>query len=143
MHAYLLTLYKGNLPLTQKQQRASLKRYQTILKRADAEEPPLKQGKRGRPKLSKGRALLNRLTKHQQAVHAFAFVDKIPFTNNQAERDIRPAKVKQKVCGTFRAVQGAKTYARFAALISTLRKQHINVFNALRDLFALKQAILI
>lgn len=143
MHAYLMKLYRGTRPLGQTQQEGSLKAYQAILKQAQQEEPLPQQGKRGRPKLSIGRALLNRFTKHQDAVHAFAFVEAIPFTNNQAERDIRPLKVKLKVCGTFRSLLGAKIYARFQAVISTLRKQNINVFTALRDLFALKQSILI
>lgn len=112
-------------------------RYRQILLRADQEEPPpqMKAGK-GRPKNSLGRNLLRRLQQHEDAVLAFALVEGVPFTNNLAERDLRPTKVKQKVSGCFRTVQGAEVYARLQAIISTCRKQGRNSFSTLRDIFA-------
>ncbi len=80
--------------------------------------------------------MLKRLKEHEDAVLAFALVEGVPFTNNQAERDLRPAKVKQKVSGCFRTQQGAKVYARLQAVISTCRKQERNVYAFLRALFA-------
>lgn len=77
-----------------------------------------------------------RLTEQQDAVLAFALVAGVPFTNNQAERDLRPAKVKRKVSAGFRTQQGARVYARLPALIATCRKQQRNVFLPLRQLFA-------
>lgn len=112
-------------------------RYRQILSRAKLEEPPpeAKQG-RGRPKSTPGRNLLRRLREHEDAVLAFALVVGLPFTNNQAERDLRPAKVKQKVSGCFRTDQGAKVYARLQAVISTCRNQERDIFVTLRALFA-------
>ena len=78
---------------------------------------------------------MNRLRRHEAGILTFAFEPNVPFTNNQAERDLRPAKVKQKVSGCFRTPQGGKIYARLQAIISTCRQQGINVFQALRDLF--------
>jgi transposase len=52
-------------------------------------EPPPEKGKRGRAKNSVGRNLLNRLKKHQASIMEYAFTAEVPFTNNQAERDIR------------------------------------------------------
>ena len=100
------------------------------------EEPPPKKGKRGRAKQSPGRNLLNRLRTHQDGVLAFALQAGVPFTNNQAERDLRPSKVKLKVSGCFRTVEGARTYARIQAAISTFRKTNRNVFSSLRRLFS-------
>lgn len=58
------------------------------------QEPPPLSRPRGRSRQSKGRNLLNRSVEHQAAVLAFGFKVGVPFTNNQAERDLRPAKVK-------------------------------------------------
>ena len=71
-----------------------LQKYQTLCQMADSEEPPPVKNKKGKPKNSKERNLLNRLLKHQVGVLAFAFTEHIPFTNNQAERDIRYLKTK-------------------------------------------------
>ena len=62
---------------------------------------------------------------------AFAFNKEVPFTNNLAERDIRPAKVKQKISNCFRAFTGAEIYARIEGFVSTVRKQNYNVFSEL------------
>lgn len=139
MHALVLELHDElpNIALTEDAAEIVRQRYRQILQNADVEEPPPKKkvGK-GRPKNTAGRNLLRRLQKHEDAVLAFAFVEGVPFTNNLAERDLRPAKVKQKVSGGFRTVQGANVYARLQAVISTARKQDRNVFAFLRDLFA-------
>jgi len=88
--------------------------------------------KRGRKKRGKGLSLLDRVLKHSNALLAFAQYDFVPFSNNQAERDIRPVKTKQKVAGCFRTIDGANRYARIQGFISTCRKQNFNVFKELR-----------
>ena len=112
-----------------------IKKYDIICQKANKEEPPPKKGKRGRPKNSKGRNLLNRLVLHQDGVIAFAFTDGIPFTNNQAERDIRCLKTKQKVATSFRTFKGAQNYARIQSFVSTSRKHGMNVFQNLINVF--------
>ena len=82
-------------------------------------------------KQTKGRNLLDRLSKHQSAVLAFAFHAEVPSTNNQAERDIRPTKTKMKVSGCFRTEYGARIYARVQSLVSTVRKLNGNPFHEL------------
>jgi transposase len=137
MLEFLLELYDQDLPLEREAAEKARQRYQQILSQAEQEEPPPEPSKgRGRPKSPPGRNLLRRMKEHEEAVLAFAVVEGVPFTNNQAERDLRPAKVKQKVSGGFRTAQGAKVYARLQAVISTCRKQERNVFGTLRDLFA-------
>jgi hypothetical protein len=54
----------------------------------------------------------------------------------QAERGLRPAKIKQKVSGCFRTEQGARVYARLQGVIAACRKQDRNVFAVLRTPFA-------
>jgi transposase len=137
MHTFLLNLYGQALPLRGEAAIAARQRYGQILSQAElAEPPPEPKAGRGRPKSTAGRNLLRRLTEHEEAVLAFALVEGVPFTNNQAERDLRPAKVKQKVSGCFRTDHGAAVYARLQAMISTCRKQERNVFVTLRNLFA-------
>ena len=63
-------------------------------------------------------------------------------TGNQAERDLRPAKVKQKVSGCFRTASGARVYARLQATVSTFRKQGLNVFATLKALFLMRPIVL-
>lgn len=120
-----------------------LKKYQIICQKADEQEPPPTQKKRGKPKNSKGRNLLNRLIKHQEAILAFAFTEAVPFTNNQAERDIRCLKTKQKVANSFRKMEGAKNYARIQGFISTARKHKTNVFQQIQNVFNKKKCLFI
>jgi transposase len=105
-----------------------LKEFEQICRLADGQEPqPIQKG-RGKPKNTKGRNLLNRLTSHRDAWLSFAFVPDVPFTNNQAERDIRHLKIKQKVATNFQTFKGAQHYARIQSFSSTLRKHSMNVF---------------
>jgi len=137
MHTFLLDLYRQALPLRGEAAIAAQERYRHILSQAErAEPPPGPKTGRGRTKSTPGRNLLRRLREHEEAVLAFALVEGVPFTNNQAERDLRPAKIKQKVSGCFRTEHGATVYARLQAVISTCRKQGRNVFVTLRNLFA-------
>ena len=87
--------------------------------------------KAGRYKRTKGRNLVERLIREKQAVLAFAFNRQVPFTNNLAERDIRPAKIKLKISNCFRSPSGADIYARIESFVSTVRKQNRHVFKEL------------
>lgn len=91
--------------------------------------------KRGRVKQSKPRNLLERLRDHRDEVLAFVFDPNVPFTNNLAERDLRMVKVKQKISGTFRTKLGALYYCRIRGYISTMRKQGLNILDALVSVF--------
>lgn len=109
-------------------------RYETILAAgAKANPPPEPTGKAGRPKRGKAGNLVDRLTVHKEATLAFMEDLAVPFDNNQAERDIRMMKVRQKISGCFRTTTGAKHFCRIRGYISTLRKQGLPVLSALRN----------
>ena len=111
--------------------------YRAILAEGENELPLAisEQNKnRGRPRQPKGRNLLHRLRDFETDVLRFAYDFRVPFTNNQAERDIRMVKLKQKISGCFRSLNGAKMFARITGYISTLRKQNINIAAAMTAL---------
>lgn len=66
-------------------------------------------------------------------VLAFLFDPEVPFTNNLAEQDIRMEKVRQKISGCFRTLDGARIFARIRADISTCRKQGRNILDELEN----------
>jgi len=105
------------------------KKYREILKKGNQELPIAMQvlGKRGRVKQPAGRNLLNRLRDFEDDVLRFASNFEVPFTNNQAERDLRMIKLKQKISGCFRSVNGGLMFARISGYISTIRKQGFNI----------------
>jgi transposase len=127
----------GMTALAENDYQKILLQYQTILNEGDKELPIATSpppGKRGRPKQPKGRNLLNRLRDYQSDVLRFAADFNVPFTNNQAERDIRMVKLKQKISGGFRSLGGAQMFARISGYISSLRKQNINIADAMTAL---------
>lgn len=117
--------------------------YRKIIEFGEKECPPppnkkLPKGKRGKIKKSKPRNLLERLRDYENDVLRFLEYDFVPFTNNQGENDIRMTKVKQKISGCFRNIEGAKIFCRIRSYILTCQKQGLEITEALEALFDAK-----
>ena len=106
--------------------------YLACLDAGDAGHPraPL-SGRRGATAQSKTRNLLTRLRTRQSEVLAFLHDWRVPFDNNQAERDLRMVKVQQKISGCFRTPTGAATFCRWRGYLATLRKQGAHLLSAI------------
>ncbi len=105
-----------------------------------------KKKKRGRPKQSKAAiflifGLLDRLRDFNDQVLAFLvhprpfFENQGAFDNNQGERDIRMAKLKQKISGCFRGQDGGEIFSRIRGYVSTLRKNNLNSLEGIQSAF--------
>ena len=115
------------------------KRYRELLAEAESEcpapEDKRRQGSRGKIPRSKARNLLERLRNYENDVLRFMAEPDVPFSNNQAENDLRMTKVQQKISGCFRSWDGARIFCRIRSYLSTCRKQGITATEALTLLF--------
>jgi transposase len=97
--------------------------------------PPLIQkSHRGRIKRRVGHNLLLRLRDYAEDVWRFLREPAVPFTNNQAERDLRMMKCKQKISGGFRVRESAENFAKIRSVISTAKKQGHNILDILTQI---------
>ena len=112
--------------------------YETILSEGERGNPEATKrvGKRGRSKQSITFNLLRRLRKYADAVLLFIHDPSVPFTNNLAERAVRMPKVKQKISGCFRTIEGAENFCVIRSCLDTLRKQGHGMLDVLQRAFS-------
>ena len=120
-------------PLTQGELDGWHQQYWRILRagrRANPLTPEQRAGKRR--KQSKEQNLLDRLEGYDQRILAFLLELELPFANNEAERAVRMMKVRLKIFGCFRTLDGARRHARIRSFTLTLRKHRLPVLEYLR-----------
>lgn len=111
-------------------------RYGQILDQGDLAHPLVSSsGKRGKTKQSPAANLLRRLRTYADDVWRFASDPDVPFTNNLAEQAVRMPKVKQKISGCFRTMEGAERFCVIRSYLETMRKQGQKLFGTLVNAF--------
>ena len=124
---------KGNQNPSQRMLTKYNNRYDELLAIALEKNPIRPKVNNRKPKRGKTGALVDRLILRKDEFLLFFADFSVPFDNNQAERDIRMFKTKQKVSGCFRTVQGAEDYATIMSYVGTARKNGLPAFLAIRD----------
>jgi transposase len=120
------------------QARARLEaRYQRLLTdgRAANPPPPATGRRRGRARRSPAARLLARLDTHREEVLRSLEDSRVPFDNNQGERDLRMVKLQQKISGCWRTPAGAAAFLALRSYLATARKHQVNPLAVLRQLF--------
>jgi transposase len=126
---------RKNKKLRDKEYANLQKRYQNIITRGEKELPaipPKPSGRRGPIAKSDAHNLWERLKVYESSVLLFAKKPDVSFTNNRAERDLRMAKVKQKVSGCFRTEICAKAYCRISSYLQTMASKGHNPLIAIQ-----------
>ncbi len=112
------------------------KRYDILVAEGKAlNPPPPRTGRRGRPALGPAGSLLARLETHRADGLRFATDFRVPFDNNQAERDVRMVKLQQKISGGWRSDTGAQAFLDIRSYLGTAHKHGHSAMAALRALF--------
>lgn len=94
------------------------------------QNPPNRHGE-----VSRAGKLAERFHLHRDMILRFVVDLAVPFTNNQAERDLRPVKLQQKISGTWRTLQGLSDFAAVRSYLSTAAKHGMEALDVLKQLF--------
>jgi len=128
---------QGKKSLSPQQRGRIAAAYDKIVEDAIAANPdPLLRGRMKRTKLeAEGFNLAVAFRDHKAEILRFCDDLRIPLTNNQGERDLRMAKLQQKISGGFRTPGGAENFCKVRSYISTAAKHGVGGFFALTRLF--------
>jgi transposase len=110
-------------------------RYRRLLADGQVANPSPRAARRGRLRRSPAAKLLARLDRHRNEVLRSLDDCRVPFDNNQAERDLRMVKLQQKISGCWRTVDGAAAFLTVRSYLSTARKRGMNPLAVLCQLF--------
>ena len=83
--------------------------------------------------------LRKRFAKFRNNLFMFLDYDDVPPTNNSSEQALRPSVIFRKVTNGFRSQKGKDIFSYFRTVVDTAKKQKINIFNAIVDIFSHKK----
>lgn len=98
-------------------------------------EPERDPRKRGRPARGKALNMLDRLSTYEEETLAF-LIHGVPFDNNEAERDLRMMKTRQKISGCFRTLEWSNRFSQIRSIIATAKKRRKCVYGVLQEMFS-------
>jgi transposase len=130
---------RGGLRFTEEEMIPLIARYEAILDLGSKMNPESTRDgpeSKGRKKRTKAQNLLLRLRSRRDDYLRFMTDEHVPFSNNQAERDLRMMKLQMKISGCFRTLMGAEDFTRIRSYLSTLRKNGWSMIGALRSAIA-------
>jgi len=112
-------------------------RYERLLADGQAANPPPPASGRRRRRAPRSPAarLLARLDAQRDEVLRSLDDTRVPFDNNQAERDLRMVKLQQKISGCWRTLAGAEAFLVLRSYLATARKHGRNPLTVLGQLF--------
>jgi transposase len=85
---------------------------------------------------AQARTLITRFTRYEDMILRFAVDLAVPFTNNCAERAVRPVKIQQRTSGgAWRTLQGLTDFAIVHSYLDTATKWALAKLDALQQLF--------
>lgn len=126
---------QGHRALAPTRQRAFAARYDTLVAAGLAANPDPPPGRKRDALQRQSHNLAVAFGTHKRAVLRYMRDLDVAFTNNQAERDLRPVKLHRKISSCFRSQAGAERFAHVRSYLSTTRKHDIPALDALVRLF--------
>ena len=130
-------LTPGQSLLDAKRQKQFRETYRGIIQKGHETNPPPKRktGQRGRLAKGKSLNLLLRFEKYEEQVLAYMIYG-VPFDNNEAERDLRMMKTRQKISGCFRSLEWANRFAVVRSIVTSAKKKSVDVFKLLQTILS-------
>lgn len=133
----------GEKELAVSQREDFRRKYEEIVAEAGKLDGGKKKRKRGAKQAKEmesaieaaARKLVNRLGQKKEQILLFMADFRVPFSNNQAERNLRMLKVKQKISGCFRTERGAEEFCQLRSYGSTMKKQGQCVIETIGRIF--------
>lgn len=126
---------RGLKQLAPHRQRAFAARYDTVVAQGIAANPEPPSGRKRDYLQRRSHNLAATFNTHRRSILRYMYNLDVVFTNNQAERDLRPVKLHRKISGCFRSQAGAERFAHLRSYLSTTRKHDIPAIDALTRLF--------
>jgi transposase len=126
---------RGLRQLAPVHQRAFTARYDALVVQGVAANPDPDGGRKRDYYQRRSHNLISAFRDHRRHVLRYMYDLEVAFTNNQAERDLRPTKLHRKISGCFRSQRGAERFAHLRSYLSTTRKHDVPAIDALIRLF--------